>query len=128
MPRPHPDPDPDGFWPSCDDPQPGVSIRPLNYADLAALLTHLDHDHDHDPGNTLNSKVPAPVLAMRVRASVGRPGASAYAEYRRRRAPSWPPGPTACPGGSPPSSSSPSLPGCWPTRSFPTWRPWLAPS
>jgi hypothetical protein len=84
MPRPHPDPDPDGFWPSCDDPQPGVSIRPLNHADLAALLTHLDHDPD--PGDTLNSKAPAPVLAMRVRASVGRPGASAHAEYRRRRA------------------------------------------
>jgi hypothetical protein len=84
MPRPHPDPDPDGFWPSCDDPQPGVSIRPLNHADLAALLTHLDHDHD--PGDTLNSKVPAPVVAMRVRPSVGRPGAAAHAEYRRRRA------------------------------------------
>jgi hypothetical protein len=84
MPRPHPDPDPDRVWPSCDDPKPGVSIRPLTHADLAALLTHLDHDHN--PGDTLNSKVPAPVLAMRVRASVGRPGASAHAEYRRRRA------------------------------------------
>jgi Nuclease-related domain len=84
MPRPHPDPDPDGFWPSCDDQPPSVSIRPLTHADLAALLAHLDHDHD--PGDTLNSKVPAPVLAMRVRASVGRPGASAHAEYRRRRA------------------------------------------
>jgi hypothetical protein len=82
MPRPHPDPDPDGFWPSCDDQQPGVSIRPLTHADLAALLTHLDHD----PGDTRNSKVPAPVLAMRVRASVGRPGGSTNAEYRRRRA------------------------------------------
>jgi hypothetical protein len=81
MPRPHPDPDPDGFWPSCDDQPPGVSIRPLNHADLAALLAH-----DHDPGDTLNSKVPAPVLAVRVRASVGRPGASAHAEYRSRRA------------------------------------------
>ena len=27
MPRPHPNPDSDGCWPSCDDPQPGVSIR-----------------------------------------------------------------------------------------------------
>ena len=80
-PHPHPDSDPDGFWPSCDDPQPGVSIRPLNHADLAAHL-----DHGHDPGDTLNSGVPAPVLAVRVRAGVGRPGASARAEYRRRRA------------------------------------------
>jgi Nuclease-related domain len=84
MPRPHPDPDPDGIWPSCDDPQPGVSIRPLNHADLAALHAHLDHDHD--PGDTLNTGMPAPLLAVRVRASVGRPGASAHAEYRRRRA------------------------------------------
>src|SRR5829696_10148317 len=84
MPWPQPDPDPDGFWPSCDDQQPGVSIRPLRQADLAALLAHLDHDQD--PGDTLNSKAPAPVLAMRVRASVGRPGASAHTEYRRRRA------------------------------------------
>ena len=82
MAKPQPDPDPDGVWPSCDDPQPGVSIRPLNHADLAALLTHLDHD----PGDTRNSGMPAPVLAVRVRASVGRPGASAHAEYRRRRA------------------------------------------
>jgi hypothetical protein len=82
MPRPHPDPDPDRVWPSCDDPKPGVSIRPLTHADLAALLTHLDHD----PGDIRNSKVPAPVLAMRVRASVGRPGGSTNAEHRRRRA------------------------------------------
>jgi hypothetical protein len=84
MPRPQPDPDPDGFLPPCDD-QPGVSIRPLNNADLAALLAHLDHD----PGETLSSGMPAPVLAMRVRASVGRPGASAHAEYRRRRVAEW---------------------------------------
>jgi hypothetical protein len=82
MPWLHPDPDPDGFWPSCDDPQPGVSIRPLRQADLAALPAHLDHD----PGDTVSSGMPAPVLAMRVRASVGRPGASAHAEYRRRGA------------------------------------------
>src|SRR5215218_8379126 len=77
MPRPQPDPDPDGFWPSCDDQPPGVSIQPLHHADLAALLAHLDHD----PGDTLNTGMPVPV-----RASVGRPGASAHAEYRRRRA------------------------------------------
>src|SRR5215217_7499628 len=84
MPRPQPDPDPDGFWPSCDDQQPGVSIRPLSQADLAALLAHLDHDHD--PGDTRTSGMPAPVLAVRMRAGVGRPGASAHAQYRRRRA------------------------------------------
>jgi hypothetical protein len=33
MARPHPlqpDPGPDGFWPSGDDDQPGISIRPLS--------------------------------------------------------------------------------------------------
>jgi hypothetical protein len=87
MPPPKPNPDPDGLWPSCDDPQPGVSVRPLSHADLAALLAHLDHQHHvQDPGDPLESGGPAPVLAVRVRASVGRPGASAAAEYRRRRA------------------------------------------
>jgi hypothetical protein len=83
MPRPQPDSDPDGFWPSCDQERPGVSIRPLRHADLAALLAH--PDHHQDAGDTLGSGFPAPVVAVRVRASVGRPGASAAAEYRHRR-------------------------------------------
>jgi hypothetical protein len=82
MPRPQPDPDRDGFWPSCGDQQPGVSIRPLSQADLAALLAHLDHDQDH----LLGSGGSAPVVAVRVRASIGRSGASAHAQYQRRRA------------------------------------------
>jgi hypothetical protein len=91
MAGPQPDPQPDfnsdGFWPSCDDEQPGVSIRRLSQADLAALLDHLDrHDGHQDPGGSLGSRAPAPVLAVRVRASVGQAGASAAAEYRRRRA------------------------------------------
>jgi hypothetical protein len=77
--------DPDGLWPSCDDQQPGVSIRPLSHADLAALLAHLqEHEHDQDLDD--DPAVPAPVVAVRVRATVGRPGASAQAAYRRRRA------------------------------------------
>jgi hypothetical protein len=85
MPRPHPaQPDPDDFWPSCDDHQPGVSIRPLSHADLAAVLAHLDHDHDQD--TPAAPAATAPVVAVRILASVGRPGASAQAEYRRRRA------------------------------------------
>jgi Nuclease-related domain len=78
----HHDSHPDCFWPSCDDQQPGVSIRPLSQTDLAALLTHLDHEQGQDeiPG------LAGPVVAVRVRASVGRPGASAHAQYRRRRA------------------------------------------
>ena len=87
MARPHPlqpDPGPDGFWSSCDDDQPGVSIRPLSQANLAALLAHLHHLQDQD--HILRSGGSAPVVAVRVRASVGRPGASAHAQYRRRRA------------------------------------------
>jgi Nuclease-related domain len=87
MAKPHPDPDPDGCWPPCGDEQPGISIRPLRHADLAALLAHLDHDQD--PDDAPGSAVPAPVVAVRVRASVGRPGASAQTEYRRRRASEW---------------------------------------
>jgi hypothetical protein len=86
-----PMPDPDGRWPACDDEQPGVSIRPLSHADLAALLAHLQQDgHDQvlDDGPA-GSAVPAPVVALRVRATVGRPGASAHAAYRRRRAVEW---------------------------------------
>jgi len=77
--------DPDGHWPSCDDEQPGVSIRPLSHADLAALLAHL-HQHDQDLDDPAG---PAPVVAVRVRATVGQPGASAQAAYRLRRAAEW---------------------------------------
>ena len=76
-----PDFDPDRFWPSCDDQQPGVSIRPLSQADLAAMLAH-----HQDQDQMVMSGGSAPVVAVRVRASVGRPGASAQGEYQRRRA------------------------------------------
>jgi hypothetical protein len=81
----HPDADADDIWSSCDDEQPGVSIRPLSQADLAALLAHLDHGQDQHQDHILRSGGPAPVVAVRVRASIGRPGASAHAQYRRRR-------------------------------------------
>jgi hypothetical protein len=61
-----------------------VSIRPLSQADLAALLAHLHHHPDQN--DILGSGGSAPVVAVRVRASVGRPGASAQGEYQRRRA------------------------------------------
>jgi hypothetical protein len=87
---PMPTPDPDGYGPSCDDEQPGVSIRPLSHADLAALLAHLQqHEHDPDVYAEPAGPTPAPVVAVRVRATVGRPGASAEAQYRRRRAAEW---------------------------------------
>jgi hypothetical protein len=88
-----PKPDPDDLWPSCDEQPPGVSIRPLGHGDFQALLAHLHHhaQDDQDEGLVVGpaGRRPAtggPVVAVRVRASVGRPGASAHAEYRRRRA------------------------------------------
>jgi Nuclease-related domain len=87
-----PKPDPDDLWPSCDEQPPGVSIRPLGHGDFQALLAHLHHAQDDEDEGLVVGPVgrrPAtggPVVALRVRASVGRPGASAHAEYRRRRA------------------------------------------
>jgi Nuclease-related domain len=79
-------PDPDRHWPSYDDPQPGVSIRPLTEPDLAHLLAHFGQHHQDSGEEALGLGGQAPVVAVRVRASVGRPGASAQVEYRRRRA------------------------------------------
>jgi hypothetical protein len=62
-----------------------VSIRPLRRADLAALLAHLDHDQDHHDLTAGPARM-RPVVAVRVRATVGCPGASAAAQYQRRRA------------------------------------------
>jgi hypothetical protein len=87
-----PQPDPDDLCLGCDEQPPGISIRPLSHGDLQALLAHLNHqEHGRDAGRlagTAGRRPPAggPVVAVRVRASVGRPGASAHAEYRRRRA------------------------------------------
>jgi hypothetical protein len=88
----NPQPDPNDRWPACDEP-PGVSVRPLRHGDLQALLAHLHHHEqdDEDEGLVAGSgeRRPAaggPVVAVRVRAGVGRPGASAQGEYRRRRA------------------------------------------
>ena len=51
-----PTPDPDRDWPSCDDDQPGVSIRPLSQADLAALLAHLNQHHQEDRGEDVAAR------------------------------------------------------------------------
>ena len=94
MARPQsPQHDPDDLWPACDEQPPGISIRPLRHGDLQALLAHLHHHNQHhDQGEGLvaapggrRPTAGGPVVAVRVRASVGQPGASAHAEYRRRR-------------------------------------------
>jgi hypothetical protein len=73
-------------WPFDDDDRPSGSVRPLSQADLQAILTHLGHDPDELLTGTGADR---PVLAMRVRATVGRPGGSAQAQWRRIRAAEW---------------------------------------
>src|SRR6266540_6135055 len=72
---------PDEYEP--DDDQPGLSIRPLSHADLDAILDDLEADRDSLLAGTSADR---PVVAVRVRATVGRPGASAHAAYQAHRA------------------------------------------
>ena len=74
-------------WPFDDDDRPSGSVRPLSQADLQAILAHLG---DEEPDQLLvGTGADHPVVAVRVRASVGRPGGSAQARWRRARAAEW---------------------------------------
>src|ERR1044071_9173281 len=73
-------------WPLDDDDRPSGSVRPLSQADLQAILAHLGDDPDQLLADTGADR---PVVALTVRGRVGAPGASALAEYRRRRAVEW---------------------------------------
>jgi hypothetical protein len=73
-------------WPLDDDDRPSGSVRPLSQADLQAILAHLGDDPDQLLAGTSAGR---PVVAVRVRASVGRPGGSAQARWRRLRAAEW---------------------------------------
>jgi hypothetical protein len=69
-------------WPFDDDDRLSGSVRPLSQADLHAILAHLGEDADELAGTGADR----PVVAVRVRASVGRPGGSAQAAWRQLRA------------------------------------------
>ena len=74
-------------WPvDDDDDRPSGSVRPLSQADLQAILAHLGDDPDQLLAGTGADR---PVAAVRVRASVGQPGGSAQATWRRLRAAEW---------------------------------------
>jgi hypothetical protein len=73
-------------WPFDDNDRPSGSVRPLSQADLQAILTHLGDDPDELLAGTGADR---PVVAVRMRASVGRPGGSAQATWRRMRAAEW---------------------------------------
>jgi Nuclease-related domain len=76
-----------GPWPFDDDEdRPSGSVRPLSQADLQAILAHLGDDPDQLLAGTIGDR---PVVAVRVRASVGCPGGSAHATWRRLRAAEW---------------------------------------
>jgi hypothetical protein len=89
-------------WPFDED-RPSGSVRPLSQADLQAILAHLADDPDQLLAGT---DADQPVVAVRVRTSVGRPGGSAHA--RSGGGCGWPNGllgPGPYPGGSPQSWS-----------------------
>jgi hypothetical protein len=74
-------------WPFDDEDRPSGSVRPLSQADLRAILAHLNNE---EPDELLaGTSVDRPVVAVRVRASVGRPGGSAQATWRRLLAAEW---------------------------------------
>ena len=73
-------------WPFDDEDRPSGSVRPLSQAELEAILAHLADDRDELLAGTGADR---PVVAMRVWASVGRPGGSAQQKWRRVRAAEW---------------------------------------
>jgi hypothetical protein len=73
-------------WPFDDENRPSGSVRPLSQADLQDILAHLGDDFDKLLARTGADR---PVVAVRVRASVGRPGGSAQATWGRLREAEW---------------------------------------
>jgi hypothetical protein len=62
-------------WPFDDDEdRPSGSVRPFSQSDLQAMLAHLTSDPDQLLAGTGADR---PVVAVRVRATVGRTGGSA---------------------------------------------------
>jgi hypothetical protein len=73
-------------WPFDDDDRASGSVRPLSRADLQAILAHLNEDPEQLLAGTAADR---PVVAVRVRASVGQPGGSAQARWQQLRAAEW---------------------------------------
>jgi hypothetical protein len=73
-------------WPFDDEDRPSGSVQPLSQADLQAILAHLGDEPDELLAGT---GVDRTVVAVRLRASVGRPGGSAQATWRQERAAEW---------------------------------------
>jgi len=74
-------------WPfDNDEDRPSGSVRPLSQADLQVILAHLTSHPDQLLAGTDADR---PVVAVRGRATVGRPGGSAQARWRQLRAAEW---------------------------------------
>ena len=70
-------------WPFDDEDRPSGSVRPLSRSDLQAILAHLNNE---EPDELLaGTGVDRPVVAVRVRASGGRPGGSAQVTWQWTR-------------------------------------------
>jgi hypothetical protein len=84
--NPHPDNERERFpLPWEDDDNPGPSVHALTRADMEAILAQMPDEPDDEPPLRLPSLRRA-TAARRERRALGTPGASAEAEYRRRRA------------------------------------------
>jgi hypothetical protein len=84
-PHPHPDNERERFpvtWE--DDDAPGLSVHALTRQDMEAILARMPDEPDDTPPLRLPSLRKA-AAARRQRRSYGTPGASAQAEYQRRR-------------------------------------------
>jgi Nuclease-related domain len=77
-PSPHPFP--------FDDDRPSGSVQPPSQPDLQAILAHVGDDSEELLAGT---EADRPVVALRVQATVGRPGGSARARWRGMRAADW---------------------------------------
>src|SRR5206468_3895260 len=86
-PHPHPDNERERFpVPWEDDDAPGLSVHPLSRADAEAILASVPDEPDDEPPLRLPSLRKAAAARRRQRRAIGTPGASAQAEYQRRRA------------------------------------------
>jgi Nuclease-related domain len=83
--HPHPDNERERFpVPWEDDDAPGLSVHPLTKEDMEAILASMPEEPDDTPPLRLPSPQCAAARCQQ-RRSYGTPGASAEAEYQRRR-------------------------------------------
>jgi hypothetical protein len=84
--HPHPDDERERFpvaWE--DDEAAGLPVHPLSREDMEAILASVPDEPDEDPPLRLPSLRKAAAARRRQRRALGVPGASAQAEYQRRR-------------------------------------------